>query len=196
MEETRILNPLSESISFLGKTRMNNINTQVFNALNNMDIVTIIYCSTFLYSLSIDKQTCIDSLRIKFKKPTIFLKRACRNVCTNPFGIHAGNIWQANTHLQFILDPYAAASYCTFYLTKIDKTVTQELNKIIANCTKENIEANIRIPKMGNAFLNVQQMSAQLVVYVVLSIPLYHASRSFKFINTSPPQERTFILKM
>ena len=74
--------------------------------------------------------------------------------------------------------------------------MTQELNKIIANCTKEDIEANIRIPKMGNAFLNVQQMSAQLVVYVVLSIPLYHASRSFKFINTSPPQERTFILKM
>ena len=92
MEETRILNPLSESISFLGKTRMNNINTQVFNALNNMDIVTIIYCSTFLYSLSIDKQTCIDSLRIKLKKPTIFLKRACKNVRTNPFGIHAGNI--------------------------------------------------------------------------------------------------------
>ena len=46
---------------------------------------------------------------------------------------------------------------------------------------------------MGNAFLNAQQMSAQLVVYVVLFIPLYHASRSFKFINTSPPQEQTFI---
>ena len=48
---------------------------------------------------------------------------------------------------------------------------------------------------MGNAFLNAQQMSAQLVVYVVMFIPLYHASRSFKFINTSPPQEQTFILK-
>jgi hypothetical protein len=56
--------------------------------------------------------------------------------------------------------------------------VTEELNKTIANCILENIEANIRIRKMGNANLNAQQMSALLAVYVVLSIPLYHASRS------------------
>jgi hypothetical protein len=48
---------------------------------------------------------------------------------------------------------------------------------------------------MGNAFLNVQQMSAQLIAYIVLSIPLYHASRIFKFINTSPLQERAFVLR-
>ena len=125
MEETRILNPLSESISFIDKTCLNNINTQVFNYLNNMDIETTMSFSTFLYSFSIDKQTYIDSLRIKLKKPTIFMQRACRDVHTNPFGIHAGNIWQANTNLQFIFDPFVAASYCTSYLTKIDKTVTQ-----------------------------------------------------------------------
>jgi hypothetical protein len=48
---------------------------------------------------------------------------------------------------------------------------------------------------MGNAFLNVQQMPAQLIAYIVLSIPLYHASRIFKFINTSPLQEHAFVLK-
>jgi hypothetical protein len=42
---------------------------------------------------------------------------------------------------------------------------------------------------MGNDFFNVQQMSAQLVAYIVLFIPLYHASKTFKFINTSPLQE-------
>ena len=125
MEETKILNPLSESISVMDKTRLNNINTQIFNALNNMDIETTMSFSIFLYSLSINKRTYIDSLRIKLKKPTIFLQRACKDVRTNSFRIHAGNIWQANTDLQFILDPYAAASYCTSYLTKIDKTVTQ-----------------------------------------------------------------------
>ena len=143
MEETTMLNPLSESISFTDKIRLNNIITQVFNALKNMDIESTMSFFTFLYSLSIDNQTYIDSLKINLKKPTIFLKRACRDIRTNPFGIHAGSIWQANTDLQFILDPYATTSYCTSYLTKIDKTVTQELNKIIANQTKENIEANI-----------------------------------------------------
>jgi hypothetical protein len=46
-----------------------------------------------------------------------------------------------------------------------------------------------------HAFLNVQQMSAQLATYIVLSIPLYHASKIFKFINTSSLQERAFVLK-
>ena len=119
----------------------------------------------------------------------------CRDVRTNPFGIFAGNIWQTNTYLQFILHPYVEARYCTSYLTKIDKIVTQKSNKIITNCIQKNIEVNIRIQKMGNAFLNAQQMSARLVVYVVFFISLYHASRSFKFINTSPPQKQTFFSK-
>jgi hypothetical protein len=38
-------------------------------------------------------------------------------------------------------------------------------------------------------------MSAQLVAYIVLSIPLYHASITFKFINTSPLHEHAFVLK-
>ena len=99
MEETRILNPLSKLISFIDKTCLTNINTQVFNSLNNMCIETTMSFLTFLYSLSINKQTYIDLLRIKFKKSIIFLQRAYRDIRTNPFGIHAGNIWQANTDL-------------------------------------------------------------------------------------------------
>jgi hypothetical protein len=48
---------------------------------------------------------------------------------------------------------------------------------------------------MGNTFLNAQQISTQLDVYIVLFIPLYHAFRTFKFINTYPLQERAFVLK-
>jgi hypothetical protein len=46
---------------------------------------------------------------------------------------------------------------------------------------------------MGNVFLNAQQMLAQLTRYIVLSIPLYHASKTFKFINASPLQEHAFV---
>jgi hypothetical protein len=49
---------------------------------------------------------------------------------------------------------------------------------------------------MGNVFLNFQQMSTQLITYIVLFIPLYHASITFKFINTSPLQEFAFVLKI
>jgi len=48
---------------------------------------------------------------------------------------------------------------------------------------------------MGDTFFNVQQMSTQLATYIVLLIPLYHASITFKFINTSPLQKCAFVLK-
>jgi hypothetical protein len=48
---------------------------------------------------------------------------------------------------------------------------------------------------MGNVFLNAQQMFAQLAIYLILSLPLHHTSRLFQSINTSPEDERTFILK-
>jgi hypothetical protein len=48
---------------------------------------------------------------------------------------------------------------------------------------------------MGNVFLNAQQMSTQLGIYLILSLPLHHALRSFQFINTSLENERAFILK-
>ncbi len=38
-------------------------------------------------------------------------------------------------------------------------------------------------------------MLAQVASYIVLFIPLYHAFRTFEFINTSSLQERAFVLK-
>ena len=43
--------------------------------------------------------------------------------------------------------------------------------------------------------MNVQQKSAKLAIYLILSIPLYYCSCFFAFINTSPLQERAFVLK-
>ena len=37
--------------------------------------------------------------------------------------------------------------------------------------------------------------SAQEAVYLVLQMPMRRASREFQFINTSNPEERTFLLK-
>jgi hypothetical protein len=38
-------------------------------------------------------------------------------------------------------------------------------------------------------------MTAQLIAYILLSIPLYHAFKAFKCINTSPLKEHAFVLK-
>jgi hypothetical protein len=54
--------------------------------------------------------------------------------------------------------------------TKKDKTITKKLKNKIINCNENKIETYIHIRKMGNVFFNVQQMLAQLIAYIVLSI--------------------------
>jgi hypothetical protein len=48
---------------------------------------------------------------------------------------------------------------------------------------------------IGNRFLNNVDMSAQEAVYLLLQLPLERCSREVVFINTSPPEERVYLLK-
>ena len=48
---------------------------------------------------------------------------------------------------------------------------------------------------MGNKFLNATEISAQEAVYLTLQLPLTKKTRRVIFINTSPPEERTRLLK-
>ena len=61
-------------------------------------------------------------------------------------------MWFANTDIQFILDPYAVTTYCTSYMTKVDKFMTTLLKSILQKCITNKTDANIRILKLGNAF--------------------------------------------
>jgi hypothetical protein len=40
-----------------------------------------------------------------------------------------------------ILNPYVVASYCTSYLTKVDKNVTQELHTMLEKCKTKKPKA-------------------------------------------------------
>ncbi len=53
-----------------------------------------------------------------------------------------------------------ATTYCTSYMTKIDKSITSKLHFIIQKCITNNIDANIKIQKLSSVFINAQQMVA------------------------------------
>jgi hypothetical protein len=63
--------------------------------------------------------------------PNIFLKRTPFNVKTDAFNIRVAPLLFANTDIQFILNPHAAASYCTSYMTKIGNFINSKLHSII-----------------------------------------------------------------
>jgi hypothetical protein len=90
-----------------------------------------------------------------------------------------GPLWQTNTDAQFVLHPYAATSYCTSYLIRVDKFVTAEMKATLEKCIHKQTSHIERIRKMGNSFLNAQQMPAQVAVYLALSLFLHHETHSF-----------------
>jgi hypothetical protein len=60
----------------------------------------------------------------KLTKAHIFFKIIFNNINTNAFNIRDVHLWFANTNIQFILDPYVVATYCTSYMNKINKLIT------------------------------------------------------------------------
>lgn len=77
----------------------------------------------------------------------------------------------------------------------MDRTMTTTFKKIREDCLHNNEIKIETIQKLGNALLNMQQMSSRQAVHIVLSLPLYSSSRKIIFINTAPFDKRTFVLE-
>ena len=104
-------------------------------------------------------------------------------------------MWKTNTDVQYMLNAYDATSYCTSYMTKVDKSTTSAFKRIHKEHERSHIDAIQMIRTLGNSLLIIQQMSAQQAIHIAISLPLTCSSRKCVFINTSPLEKRTFVLK-
>ena len=100
-----------------------------------------------------------------------------------------------NTNAEFVLDAYIAAAYVSSYITKFDRNMTTTFKKIKDQCIAGNYGKIESIRKLGNALLNIQQISIRQAVHIVLSLPLYSSSRNTVFINTTPDDKQIAVLK-
>jgi hypothetical protein len=80
-------------------------------------------------------------------------------------------------------------------MTKIDKFVTLKLHSIIEKYILDKIDANIKTHKLSNFFSIFNNVFAQLATYLVLSIPLYYLSQTFKFIKYFSIPRTCFCIK-
>ena len=94
-----------------------------------------------------------------------------------------------------MLDPYACATYILSYITKGQRGMRRLLEKASEEAKAGNKDITNRVRHIGNKFLNAVEVSAQEAVYLVLQMPLRRSSRDVQFISTSPPDERTFLIK-
>ena len=150
---------------------------------------------SLLQELQIPRDEYILILRSLLTRPTLILKRAQVDIWINAFAKTIPDLWQANTYTQYVLDAYATAKYVSSYITKKDRTMTTTFKKIKEQCFTNNDGKIETIRKLGNTLLNMQQMSSRQAVHIVLSLPLHSSSRKTIFINTSPDDKKTVVLK-
>lgn len=73
------------------------------------------------------------------------------------------------------------------------------MSRLLGKATEEikngNRDIANKVRHIGNKFLNAVEISSQEAAYLVLQMPFRRSTWEFQFINTSHPDERTFILK-
>ncbi|KAJ7548970.1 hypothetical protein O6H91_07G035100 [Diphasiastrum complanatum] len=61
-------------------------------------------------------------------------------IVLNPFNPQISFMWNADMDIEYILDPYVAASYCTSYMKKVDNTLTKASKDAMSKSISNNID--------------------------------------------------------
>jgi hypothetical protein len=135
------------------------------------------------------------AIQTSLKKPTIFLRRQVCDIRINAYNAKLLELTEANMDIQFVLDPYAAASYVVSYMMKGQRGMSKLMQRACAKARRGNGDVKECLRHMGNAFIRAQEIWIQEAVYLTMGLKLRDSSRSFQFIPSAPPSERTFLVK-
>ncbi|XP_078383037.1 uncharacterized protein LOC144665645 [Oculina patagonica] len=192
MPRTMILEPLNDENE---KCTEKKNYEKVSELLDNLKYDEEMNFEEFLQKLGLTEEEYIMALRYSLKRDTLLLKRSPSEIRINNYNSDLLKAWQANMDIQYILDPYACAVYILSYITKGQRGMSKLLRRASEEASSGNKDIMNKVRHIENKFLNAVEISAQEAVYLVLQMPLRRSSREFQFINTSNPEERTFLLK-
>lgn len=110
---------------------------------------------------------------------TVHLERDLGDVWINNYNEHLSRSWNANTDIQYVTDAYACVAYILSYISKAE----MEMGDLLKNAQKEaydgNTDAADAMRKIGHAYLQNRELSAQEAVYRVSGLHLKECSRSY-----------------
>ncbi|KAL9956638.1 hypothetical protein ACROYT_G038144 [Oculina patagonica] len=192
MPRTMILEPLYDEKEKCSEKKNYE---KISELLDNLKYDEEMNFEEFLQKLGFTEEEYIMALRYSLKRDTLLLKRSPSEIRINNYNSNLLKAWQANMDIQYILDPYACAVYILSYITKGQRGMSKLLRRASEEASSGNKDIMNKVRHIGNKFLNAVEISAQEAVYLVLQMPLRRSSREFQFINTSNPEERTFLLK-
>lgn len=149
----------------------------------------------FLKQIDLDFETYKLAICSSLKQEKVFLERQPNETRIIPYSPTLLKCWLANMDIQFILDPYACATYIVSYISKGQRGMSNLLHKACEEAKRCDSDICQQVRRIGNQFLTHVEVGAQGAAYLVLQMPLRKTSRSVLFVNTSPPEERVIMLK-
>ena len=148
-----------------------------------------------LFRSQLSREDYLNAIRCSLKGPKLFLQRSPSETRVNPYMRMLLTAWKANHDLQFVLDPFAVATYVVDYINKSQRGMSRLMDQACKEARQGNKDLRQQVRHIGNHFLNAVEISAQEASYMTLQLPLTRATREVIFVNTSHPDERTFLLK-
>lgn len=73
--------------------------------------------------------------------------------------------------------------------------MSELMRRACEDARKGGSDIRNQVREIGNKFTKHVEISAQEAAYITLQLPMKRSSRSFLFLNTSPPDDRLFIVK-
>ena len=196
MIETAILEPLPEDTDVDSARKHRSHWDKIANFLKKLkkEIQDLDFAD-FLKELGLSYEHYILAVRSSLKSKKLYLKRKPGEICVNNYNPVLLECWRANMDLQYIVDPYACAMYIVSYVAKSQRGMSNLMYNAAKEAREGNKDIREQVKHIGNKFLNNVEISAQEAVYYLLQMPLYRSSRDVIFINTSPSDKRSVMLK-
>ena len=127
--------------------------------------------SDVLIKAEVDYDEYVKALEVTNSGTVIVLRRELNEKNINNYNASVILAWQAsNMDIQFVLNAYACVMYVASYIMKTDRAMGVLLKQVAAEVRTGELRTQLR--KIGSAFLDHREVSAQEVAYRILSMPM------------------------
>ncbi len=167
--------------------------TKVWEVIDRPDLPEDSDLLQLLQLAGVPLQLYVNALKLARTGKHVVLKRQYGERWINNYNPAILKAWRGNMDLQFITDPYSCIVYITSYMLKSERAMSELLRKVAKESSHDEVREQLR--KLGSAFLNHREISAQEAAYRLLSLPLKQATLTITFINTTPKEKRVSMMK-
>lgn len=161
MTETMVLEPLPTDTekSDVAKHKVNY--DKITKVLETLTSDVEMDFNSFLGECKVDYTEYLNAIRSSISKKKVFFKRTVKDTRINSFNLDILRLWQANTDMQYVIDPYAVCVYIASYIMKSQRGMSMLLQNAVQEMKQGNLSIREKLRVISNKFLNHCEISAQ-----------------------------------